>query len=541
MTGTNGETWRKVTAENRCPICKRDGWCAVLSDGSLCRCQRVATGGEERTDSEGTTWYLHRLIASTNGTTSTPPRFSLADGGGERADADTLHKVYSALLDALPLDAHHVDRLRQRGLKGDLRAAGYRSMGQGRDRAKAVRAVRAVIAAGLEELLPRVPGFYVKEGDRGAYWTVGGAAGLVIPIRDVQGRIIALQVRADFVEGKAPRYSFISSKKRGGAGPGSPVHVPVFDGDKSTLRITEGGLKATIATELSGILTAGLVGLNWQKAAAVVRDLGAKTVRVAFDADARRKPEVSGAQLRLVRDLRARGLAVELEVWLEDDGKGIDDLLANGKTPQVLTGDDALAGAEVIDREARGVPVEEPKSDAVPTVFRNYFVEEIASASGKPMTVKVGLSSERIKKDLDRIAGNWPKRVGKLLFAEGGGEPLWLDGAHDLLAWTGRQLQSRDSNPVQWTDGEDKVSRGEFFAYLQQTAEAYDAVEKFPHCPPLPRHYYMHPELAGETGRHWPAFCADSPQQPTPITTSWKRPPSPCRPASVPDSVPPSS
>lgn len=394
MTALNGQAgFREVNAANPCPKCRKPDWCAVAEDGGACCCRRVNDGtGEERTDAAGATYYLYRLAPSRNGHTSPPPRFTLADGKGERADPDTLNKVYGALLDALPLDDLHIDRLRRRGLKGDLRAAGYRSHRQ-RGRAKVAR---VLIDAGLEGLLPRVPGFFLKEGDRGAYWTVGGAAGLLIPIRDVEGRVVALQVRADFA-GKGPRYSFVSSKRRGGTGPGAPVHVPLFSGDKTTVRVTEGGLKANVATELSGVLTIGLPGLAWQKAAAVLRQLGAKTARVALDADARRKPEVGGALVRLVRDLRARGFAVELERWAEDGGKGIDDLLAAGKGPEMVTGDDALAAAEEIDRAARGSPdAQSVTSHQTPAVFRNYFFEESLTEDGKPKLVKVGLSAERV-------------------------------------------------------------------------------------------------------------------------------------------------
>lgn len=76
----------------------------------------------------------------------------------------------------------------------------------------------------------------------------------------------------------------------------------------------------------------------------------------------------------------------------------------------------------------------------------------------------------------------------------------------------------RDENPVSWAEGEDKLSRSQFFAYQQQQAEDFEAVETLPHWPPLPRYYYMHPEptggdgraLAGLLRRFGPATDADS-------------------------------
>jgi integrase len=49
-----------------------------------------------------------------------------------------------------------------------------------------------------------------------------------------------------------------------------------------TVRVTEGALKADIATDRSGVLTIGLPGVSvWRQAAKVLRELGAKVVRVA--------------------------------------------------------------------------------------------------------------------------------------------------------------------------------------------------------------------------------------------------------------------
>ena len=95
-----------------------------------------------------------------------------------------------------------------------------------------------------------------------------------------------------------------------------------------------------MATKLSGLLTIGLPGVgSWKRAGRVLKKLGATTARVAFDADCRRNRHVAGHLRRLVEALRGEGLAVELELWEEADGKGIDDLLNAGKVPRMLTGE----------------------------------------------------------------------------------------------------------------------------------------------------------------------------------------------------------
>jgi hypothetical protein len=77
--------------------------------------------------------------------------------------------------------------------------------------------------------------------------------------------------------------------------------------------VTEGVLKADVATALSEILTVGLPGVSaWKRAAAVLQELGAKTARLALDADASTKRAVGEALARLADDLRSRDFVIEL-------------------------------------------------------------------------------------------------------------------------------------------------------------------------------------------------------------------------------------
>jgi hypothetical protein len=206
----------------------------------------------------------------------------------------------------------------------------------------------------MEAELATVPGFFAQRRDDGSgYWTLSGAAGLPIPVRDTQGRIVALSVRRDEAN-DGNRYQWVSSKRKGGVGPGSPIHVPQFSGDKTEVRVTEGALKANIATQLSGILTIGLPGVSsWKRAAQLLKEIGAKTVRVAYDADACHNRHVAESLRHLFHHLLARGFDVRLESWDEENGKGIDDLLAAKKIPDILMGNVAVAAVESIREQAR--------------------------------------------------------------------------------------------------------------------------------------------------------------------------------------------
>jgi P4 family phage/plasmid primase-like protien len=350
--------FKVVSLTHPCPKCGKPDWCAISSDGKWCVCRRVGgDGATEKTDKSGATYFLHKLL-STNGNSKNriahrPPRQTVATA--EKADLEVHHKVYSALLSELPLLACHANDLIRRGLKAgqgcgfaERFPGGYRTLGNAR-----VRAVEALATAGLQKYFPQVPGFWIKQSNGKLWWTFGGWGGLLVPVRDEQKRIVALLQRAD--PGRSgPKYTYASSKKHGGPGPGSPVHVPLFDGCKTVCRITEGALKADIATALSGMLTVGLPGVSsWRRTGKLLHSLGVTTVRLAFDADCRLNLMVAEALAHLAQHLQPAGFVVELETWPIELGKGIDDLLNAGHKPTVHTGADVASAIEEILEAAR--------------------------------------------------------------------------------------------------------------------------------------------------------------------------------------------
>jgi hypothetical protein len=182
----------------------------------------------------------------------------------------------------------------------------------------------------------QVPGFYVAERNGRHWWTLAGAAGLLIPVRDLDDHIVALKVRADD-SGEGAKYTTISSTKHGGPSPGAQVHVPRHESlHGETLRLTEGELKADVATVCSGMLTVSVPGVAlWRKVLPVFEALQPQRVLVAFDADWRSNSHVAHALGHAAFALVKAGYAVQVEVWDPTLGKGIDDLLAAGYTPAV--------------------------------------------------------------------------------------------------------------------------------------------------------------------------------------------------------------
>jgi hypothetical protein len=131
----------------------------------------------------------------------------------------------------------------------------------------------------------------------------------------------------------------------------------------------------------------------------------------------------------------------------------------------------------------------------------NYRLIEQVGQDNRVRLVKVGLPLAEVGGSLVRQTGGWPKRAGDALFVRDGDRPRYLDRPAALFAWAGARLRSEDgTNPVNWARGSDMASKEEFHAHLQQTAEAFAAVEAFPHHPPMPEHYYIHPEPKGGTG-----------------------------------------
>jgi hypothetical protein len=348
--------WRRVTRSHPCPACGKPEWCSLSADGTLAACRRVEAGcWRSKMDRAGTPVYLHRLAG--NPVPLAPPLPPPSGPAPDRANPDLLHRAYFALLAALPLSAVHREGLHRRGLTdAEIDRRGYRSLPvQGR--ARLARDLRERFG----DAVLRVPGNIIREQSGRRYLTISGAAGLLVPVRDLAGRMVALLIRRDD-SGNGPRYSYLSSTRYGGPGSGAPVHVPLgVTGPCQCVRVTEGVLKADIAHALTRLPTIGLPGVGHSRTALpLLRELGARTVRIAVDADAAYKATVARALAVLTEALTLDCYAVELERW-PAPLKGIDDALAAGATVEVLTGAAARqAIADTLASAGAGAPPSSP-------------------------------------------------------------------------------------------------------------------------------------------------------------------------------------
>lgn len=319
---SGGRGWADVSPSRRCPVCGGQSWCQVARDGLTVLCKRVGNGGRPKSNREGVDFYAHHLGARP---WQAPPEAPTPTT--VRASADDCDRAYRAALAALRLDDCDREGLRARGLDGGaIDANGHRSLGiTGRS-----RIARAVVDAVGEHVAPGVPGLAWNTGDNDrGWWTFKGSAGLLIPVRDIAGRIVALKVRRRDVEPGQQRYLYVTSARHGGASAANVVHVPASG---LALRgvplvITEGELKADVSTALCGRPVVSLPGVGaWALALDVVTAWGVPEVAVAFDADARSNPNVARALVCLVDALRASGRRVSTWRW-DGPAKGLDDYL----------------------------------------------------------------------------------------------------------------------------------------------------------------------------------------------------------------------
>ena len=253
--------WPLVTEESPCHVCGKSDWCSVSADGKKAICRRKDDGtGVRRTDKSGQDYWLYDL----NGHRELILSEDVWQQDGEvpeKAGPQTLDQVYGALLDQLALSHAHRQDLHRRGLtEAGIKRSGYRTLPlKGRE-----ELARTLVEHFGAEVCSQVPGLYENEAGR---WSVAGATGMLVPVRDIEGRIVALKIRADEA-GEGSKYTYLSSTKYGGPGPGSQVHVPLHDElDLSVVRLTEGELKADVATALAGILTVSTPGVSsWRPA-----------------------------------------------------------------------------------------------------------------------------------------------------------------------------------------------------------------------------------------------------------------------------------
>lgn len=320
-------------------------------------------------------------LAASSCHNSAPASADMVEPGMTASAADSCLRqhVYQDLLDKLELNAKHFQDLQGRGLVPcEITARGYKTVDADRIR----KAVDALLNQYGRDQLLTVPGFHDKEG-RVLFRT---SKGFLIPVRSTDGTILALKVRHD-ADANGPKYTWISSRE---VSCGSPVHVPLaVSTPAGVVRLTEGELKADVATVLSGMPTISVSGVsNWATAVPVLRDMAASKVHLAFDQDG--KPGTLATMEKALYGLTSAGFDVVLEWWDGKRAKGIDDLLHAEHQPEVLSGLNAairvrqgLSPASTEESESEEAAPEPFPLEVFPPLLAAYC-REMAAATATP-------------------------------------------------------------------------------------------------------------------------------------------------------------
>lgn len=245
-------------------------------------------------------------------------------------------EIYLEFLKLLRLEKEHLTNLLNRGLSTEIiKGNMYKSF-------PTDKTERQWICDNLAARydLTDVPGFY-RSGGR---WSIIGLkSGILIPICSKDNLIQGLQIRFDnppvkrvtAADGKVTekvggRFRWLSTGGNGftdGTGITSYIHV-TGDVSSDTLYLTEGGMKADIASYLSGgRLFIGLTGVqNVRYLKEIVTSLHPKRIVECLDMDVRTNPQVQRAQSKIQAICTPLCEEYKRFFWPKEQ-KGIDDYM----------------------------------------------------------------------------------------------------------------------------------------------------------------------------------------------------------------------
>jgi hypothetical protein len=239
------------------------------------------------------------------------------------ADIDTRHAVYSALLSMLPLAPDHRQNLLGRGLSEQVVCEKeYRTTPVVGEKALA----KSILAAG--HTLTGVPGFY---RNRDGVWTfVANRRGILVPVRDIRGRIQGLQIRLDNTKKRKYRWVSGAGIAEGTEGCGAEGWVHLAGPVRERMLLTEGAMKADIIHHLIGQSVLAVPGVNslkhLERTLTELTEYGVRRVMTAFDMDFLKNPHVQNGYSELVKLLGRMDLRFGTYLW-RPEYKGLDDYI----------------------------------------------------------------------------------------------------------------------------------------------------------------------------------------------------------------------
>ncbi len=235
-------------------------------------------------------------------------------------DIDARHATYTALLSKLKLASDHKENLLGRGLsETEIEQLGYKTtpiVGM------------SIIAQQLQSeglYLAGVPGFY--RAPSGNWTFVSEKRGILLPVRDLQGRIQGMQIRLDNAAKRKFRWLSSAERLDGCQAEGRPHLVGKI---QKTIIITEGVMKADIIHALSGRTVLAVPGVHslsrLKEPLQEMQEMGLQEVKTAFDMDFMTNHHVQEAMDKLLELLDELGFKYSTYVW-DSRYKGLDDYI----------------------------------------------------------------------------------------------------------------------------------------------------------------------------------------------------------------------
>ena len=244
----------------------------------------------------------------------------------EVSELPVRHQTYQTMLDLLALSPSHREALKKRGLTDDqIDMLGYKSLPRDRK-----QLCRKLLQKGC--ILEGVPGFFK---DKHGNWTLNVyGTGIFVPFRNGKEEIQFMQIRTDNPKEDGQRYFALSSSdKDHGSGAKTWVHARKGPDGWKEVCITEGALKADVASCLSGKSFIAVAGVNnLGDLPRALRDLaraGLQKVSLCYDMDKVNNDRVLEGESKVKDMLEILRIPYDEVVW--DGEKGIDDWLASNK------------------------------------------------------------------------------------------------------------------------------------------------------------------------------------------------------------------
>ena len=226
--------------------------------------------------------------------------------------------VYEKLLELAPIDQSKIQSLYERGFnKESCKTLNFGTI----QSTQKLSSLQNKLVELYGDKLAEVPGFVKNKA--GITFVGSDLKGLIIPLRDIQGRIVGLKTRRPHGD---PKYLLWSSPS---ARAFTTLHFPLGFKAANLIRITEGELKADLAQEKTKVPTISISGVNqWRAVLDCLDEIKPKQILIAFDfKDVLEKPQIKHTLWEFGNELMGRGFQVGIETWKDTSCKGIDDAL----------------------------------------------------------------------------------------------------------------------------------------------------------------------------------------------------------------------